>query len=64
MPIVNIHLMCGRDVETKRKLVKEVTNAVCETLNAPPEMVRVILSEMENEHYAVGGVLKLDSDPR
>lgn len=64
MPIVNIHMMVGRDVETKRKLVKEVTDAVCGTLGSPPEMVRVILSEMENEHYAVGGVLKLDSDPR
>jgi 4-oxalocrotonate tautomerase len=56
--------MTGRDVETKRKLVKAVTESVCDTLNASPETVCVILSEMENEHYAIGGVLKLDSDPR
>ena len=64
MPILNIHMMRGRDTDTKRELVKRLTDVVCETLNAPPDKVRVIISEMENEHYAVGGVLKLDSDPR
>jgi 4-oxalocrotonate tautomerase len=64
MPIININMMRGRDVETKRKLAKALTDTVCETLGSPPEAVRVIINEMENEHYAVGGVLKLDSDPR
>ena len=64
MPILNIHMMRGRDTDTKRELVKRLTDVVCETLGAPPDKVRVIISEMENEHYAVGGVLKLDSDPR
>ena len=64
MPIVNIHMMRGRDVETKRKLVKELTDVVQSRLGSKPEQVRIIISEMENEHYAVGGVLKLDGDPR
>ncbi len=60
MPIVQIHLLEGRDEEKKRRLVKEVTQAVCNALDAPPEKVRIILSEMADHHYAVGGVLVKD----
>ena len=51
MPIVQIHLLKGRTVEQKRALVKRVTDAVSETVNAPPEAVEVIISEMERENY-------------
>ena len=60
MPIVQIHLLEGRDVEKKRNIVKKVTEAICETANVPPEQVRVILSEMAFENYSVAGVLKAD----
>lgn len=60
MPIVKIHFMEGRDVAKKRVLAKKVTQAICESLDVPPEKVRIILSEMKNEDYAVGGVLRLD----
>ncbi len=61
MPIVQIHLLEGRDDEKKRALVAEVTKAVCSTLGAPPEKVRIILSEMAENHYAIGGVLTKDT---
>lgn len=61
MPIVQIHLLEGRDDDKKRRLVQEVTKAVCATLDAPPEKVRIILSEMADNHYAVGGTLVKDS---
>lgn len=61
MPIVQIHLMAGRSDEKKRALVKAVTEAVCATVDAPPEKVRIILSEMAENDYAVGGVLVKDS---
>jgi 4-oxalocrotonate tautomerase len=60
MPIVQIHLLEGRDNEKKRQLVAEVTKAICSTLGAPPEKVRIILSEMADNHYAVGGTLVID----
>lgn len=62
MPIVQIHLMEGRDDEKKRLLVKQVTEAVATSLEVPPGSVRILLSEMAKNHYAVGGTLVLD-DP-
>ncbi len=62
MPIVEIHLMAGRDDEKKRALVKSVTEAVSSSLGVPPASVRILLSEMAKNHYAVGGTLVLD-DP-
>ncbi len=60
MPIVQIHLLEGRDLEKKRLLVKRITETVCETLGSKPEKVRVILSDMAHHDYSVGGVLYCD----
>ncbi|HTK84948.1 MAG TPA: 4-oxalocrotonate tautomerase [Patescibacteria group bacterium] len=60
MPIVQIHLLKGRTIEQKRALVKRVTEAVAETVNAPPEAVEVIISEMERENFSRAGVLIAD----
>lgn len=62
MPIVHIHMLAGRDGEKKRLMVKRVTDAVCETLDARPEKVRVILSDMPHDSYAIGGVLVSDAE--
>ena len=63
MPIVQIHLLEGADVAKKRLLTKRITDVICETLDRPPERVRVILSEMKHEDYAVAGVLHCDREP-
>jgi len=60
MPIVQIELLEGRTVEQKRAMVKEVTDAICKTLNAPPEAVRIIIRDMKFENYAAAGVLRSD----
>ncbi len=60
MPIVQIHLLKGRSIDQKRALVERVTNAVSETVNAPPEAVEVIISEMERENFSRAGVLIAD----
>ncbi len=60
MPIIQIHLLEGRSPEKKRNLVKAVTQAVCETIDAPPEQVRIILSEMAKEDYSIAGTLIAD----
>lgn len=64
MPILQIHMMAGRDDQKKRVLVEKVTTAVCDSLGVPPEQVRVILSEMAPNNYGVAGVLKLDQPPK
>jgi 4-oxalocrotonate tautomerase len=56
MPIVNIHLLKGRDKEKKKELIRNVTDAVTGTLEVPGESVRVILSEIENEDYGAAGL--------
>jgi 4-oxalocrotonate tautomerase len=56
MPIVQIHLLSGRSPEKKARLLTAVTQAVVESLDVPPSSVRVILSEMPHEHFAIGGV--------
>lgn len=64
MPIIQIHLLEGRSTEQKRRLAAKVTEAVCEVLEKEPAAVRVILSEMAEEHYAIGGVLIKDGAPK
>ncbi len=58
MPIVTIKMLEGRTNEQKHQLVKSVTDAVSESVNAPKENISIIIEEMKKEHYAVGGVRK------
>jgi 4-oxalocrotonate tautomerase len=60
MPILQVHLLQGRTTEQKRRLVQEVTEAVCRSLDVKADQVRIILSEMDREDYAVGGTLMAD----
>ncbi len=60
MPIVQIEILEGRTIEQKRAMVKEVTDAICRSLNAKPEAVRIIIRDMKFEDYASAGVLRLD----
>jgi 4-oxalocrotonate tautomerase len=57
MPIVEIHMLQGRDLKAKQELVQRVTDAVCVSLGVKREQVRIIIREMKEEDYAVGGVL-------
>jgi 4-oxalocrotonate tautomerase len=56
MPIVQIDMLEGRDADQKRRLIRMVTDAICEALDARPETVRVIIREMRAEHYGIAGV--------
>ncbi|MDD4365637.1 MAG: 2-hydroxymuconate tautomerase family protein [Synergistales bacterium] len=60
MPILQVHLLQGRTLEQKKRLVKEVTEAVCRSLGTQPEQVRIILSEMAREEYSIAGTLLSD----
>jgi 4-oxalocrotonate tautomerase len=62
MPIVQIHMLAGRDTEKKRLLAKRITETVQEVLGSPPQKIRVILSDMPHDSYSVGGVLYCDED--
>ena len=55
MAIVSITIIEGRDQETKSLLIKRMTEAVIETLDAKPGQVRVIINEVRDGAYGVGG---------
>ncbi|WP_156288915.1 4-oxalocrotonate tautomerase [Oceanobacillus salinisoli] len=55
MPLVNIQIMEGRSQEKIDALMKNVTDTVSETLGAPKENVRVIVTEIPKTHWGIGG---------
>ncbi len=60
MPLIHIEMIKGRTVEQKRKLVDLVTKTVCDTLDTKPEKVRIIITDLELENYALAGQLAID----
>ena len=59
MPIVQVEIM-PRTAEQKRAMAKEVTDAICRTLNCPKEAVSIIIREMAEDQYAIAGILHGD----
>lgn len=55
MPVVKVDLWEGRDLETKDALIKNVTEAVCESINVSPHEVIVILNEVHKDHWGIAG---------
>ncbi len=60
MPIIQVHMIKGRTVDQKRKLVATITDAVVKSLDVKNEDVRIILQEMAKDDYAVAGTLVMD----
>lgn len=56
MPIINVQILEGRPKEKINELIKNITNTVVETLDAPKENVRVLVSEIPNTHWGAGGI--------
>lgn len=58
MPIIEVTLIEGRSIEKKVKMIRAVTDAVVETLEAPPDSVKVIVREVPKWHFGSGGEVK------
>jgi 4-oxalocrotonate tautomerase len=56
MPLVQVSVREGRPAEAIRKMISSVTAAVAESLNAPAESIRVIVTEVPLTHWATGDV--------
>lgn len=56
MPHINIQIRAGRDPRVVRQLIGAVTHAVATSLEATPDSVRVIVSEVPASHWANGDV--------
>ena len=54
MPIAMIHIVEGRDMERKRRLISAVSEAIATSLDAPPASIRVVLHEVPPDLWGVG----------
>ncbi|MGY2286904.1 2-hydroxymuconate tautomerase family protein [Pseudomonas gingeri] len=55
MPIMQVFLIEGRDEEQKARLIAALTEAVVESIQAPRESVRVIITEMPRTDFGIAG---------
>lgn len=60
MPLVIVQADEGRTVDQKRGLVKDITEAVCNNFNVPPEAVSILINEGKKENRAKAGKLAID----
>lgn len=56
MPLVQIHVVEGRDREVLKEVARRVTDTVVETLGSSREAVRVQINEMDADFWVIGGV--------
>lgn len=56
MPIINVQIMEGRPPEKVAEVIENITNTVSETLNAPKESIRVIVTEVPKTHWGIAGI--------
>lgn len=54
MPIVKIEMIKGRTEEQKENLIRSVANAVHDSIGAPEESIRVLISEYSNRDWGIG----------
>jgi 4-oxalocrotonate tautomerase len=58
MPLIEVHLLEGRTDEQKEALLKAITAAVHESIDAPLSTIRVWIDEFPHKHYMISGELK------
>ncbi len=56
MPIIQVQVLEGRSDEQIKGLIEDITTAAVNNLEVRPEQVRVIVSEIENTKWGVGGL--------
>ncbi len=59
MPIVTV-LQGPRDVSLKRDLVKNLTSAMVDTYEIPPESIQVWIQEVPTDSWGIAGKLTAD----
>lgn len=55
MPIAQLYILEGRTDEQKETLIRQVSETMANSLDAPIERVRVIITEMPKNHFGIGG---------
>ncbi|AEA60191.1 tautomerase family protein [Burkholderia gladioli] len=60
MPTLEIYLPAGHAEPRKAALIANLTQATVDAIGAPAESVRVLLSELPEGHYGLGGIRAAD----
>lgn len=55
MPIIQVQLIEGRSKEQIKNLIMNLTDTVSDTISAPKETIRVIVTEIPPTHWGKGG---------
>lgn len=55
MPIINVQMLEGRPKEKIAEVIRNITNTVSETLDAPKENIRVVVTEIPKTHWGKAG---------
>ena len=61
MPVVILKMKKGWSVKQKRKIVREFTDTLVSTLKIEPELVTVMIDELEPENIGKAGKLRSDT---
>lgn len=59
--MVHVELVAGRTPEQLRAMMNEITNAVETNIGVPREAIKVVVTEMQPNHYMDGGILRSDN---
>ena len=63
MPVIHVEMFSGRDAETRKQLVKTLTDAYVDVCGGKPQSVHIILKDISKDHWSVGGKLCGDLYP-
>jgi len=55
MPLVQISMFEGRDIKTKVKIMKLVTEAICESCSVGPDAVTIIINDVPRTDWGKAG---------
>ncbi|GAB1794833.1 4-oxalocrotonate tautomerase [Priestia megaterium] len=62
MPIVQVHLLEGREEKDIKNMLVEVTEAISNSLHVEKERVRIIVNEIPSSHWGIAGVSRKEID--
>ncbi|KRF67253.1 4-oxalocrotonate tautomerase [Bacillus sp. Soil768D1] len=56
MPIIQVQVLKGRSNEQIKCLIVDITDAAVKNLSVKPEQVRVLVNEVADTYWGVGGL--------
>lgn len=62
MPIVQVHLLEGREEKDIKNMLVEVTEAISNSLDVEKERVRIIVNEVPSSNWGIAGVSRKEID--